>query len=55
MLIKYLHNIVNYDDSKIIGNRSYGTSASEVIRYTTISMNDYKDHLSKFYYFFGFS
>ena len=55
MLIKYLHNIVNYDDSKIIDNRSYGSSALEVIRYTTISKNDYKDHLSKFYYFSDFS
>ena len=34
---------INYDNSKIIGNRSYGSSASEVIRYATISMNDYKD------------
>lgn len=34
---------INYDDSKIIGNRSYGSSALEVIRYTTISMNDYKE------------
>ena len=34
---------INYDNSKIIGNRSYGSSASEVIRYATISMNDYKE------------
>ena len=31
---------INYDNSKIIGNRSYGSSASED---ATISMNDYKE------------
>ena len=34
---------INYDDSKIIGNRSYGSSTSEVIRYGTLTMNDYQE------------
>ena len=34
---------INYDDSKIIGNRSYGTSLHEVIKYGISSMINYKN------------
>ena len=34
---------INYDDSKIIGNRSYGNNIDDVIRYGVSSMIDYKN------------